>query len=202
MTEQSQQVDMGAGPVHFIGVGGSGMSGIARILLAEGVQVTGSDAKDSRRLTALRALGADIAIGHDAANVRDDTTVVVRSTAIARDNPEVVRATELGIPILHRSEALAKVMEGSRVVAVTGTHGKTTTTSMLTVALQTVAPNPASRSVANSTKPGHTPTGAPATCSSQKRTKVTARSSVSVPPPASSPTSSPITSTTGTTSRL
>lgn len=142
MSNNDQQIDMSTGPVHFIGVGGSGMSGIARILLAEGVIVTGSDAKDSRRLTALRALGADIAIGHDASNVRDDTAVVVCSTAIADNNPEVVRANELGVPILHRSEALAKVMEGSRVVAVTGTHGKTTTTSMLTVALQDCGAEP------------------------------------------------------------
>ncbi|MDQ1248579.1 MAG: UDP-N-acetylmuramate--alanine ligase, partial [Actinomycetota bacterium] len=141
MTQDEQQVELGAGPVHFIGIGGSGMSGIARILLSEGVAVSGSDAKDSRRLTALRALGATIAIGHDAANVAD-ARVIVSSTAIKDDNPEIVRAKELGLPILHRSQALAKVMEGSRVVGVTGTHGKTTTTSMLTVALQNCGAEP------------------------------------------------------------
>lgn len=141
MAQDGEQVDFGTGPVHFIGIGGSGMSGIARILLSEGVAVSGSDAKDSRRLTALRALGATIHIGHAAENV-GDATVVVRSTAIKDDNPEFVRAVELGLPVLHRSDALAKVMEGSRVVAVSGTHGKTTTTSMLTVALQNCGAEP------------------------------------------------------------
>jgi len=132
MTESE---NFGAGPVHFIGIGGSGMSGIARILLSEGVAVTGSDAKDSRRLTALRAVGARIYVGHDAAQMGEPVAVVA-STAITADNPELLRAHELNIPVLHRSEALAQVMAGDRGVAVAGTHGKTTTTSMLTVALQ------------------------------------------------------------------
>ncbi|TXH41535.1 MAG: UDP-N-acetylmuramate--L-alanine ligase [Actinobacteria bacterium] len=131
----AEGLDFGAGPVHFIGVGGSGMSGIARIMLAQGVAVTGSDAKDSRRLTALRAVGADIAVGHEAGNVGRPVAVVA-STIIKEDNPEMIRARELGVPVLHRSVALAKVMAGHRGVAVAGTHGKTTTTSMLTVALQ------------------------------------------------------------------
>lgn len=125
----------GAGPVHFIGIGGSGMSGIAHILLAEGVAVTGSDAKDSRRLTALRAVGAEIHVGHDSRNLGAPVAVVA-STAITGDNPELQRAEALGIPVLHRSEALARIMASDRAVAVAGTHGKTTTTSMLTVALQ------------------------------------------------------------------
>lgn len=129
------------GPVHFIGVGGSGMSGIARILLAEGVSVSGSDAKESRRLAALRAQGARIEIGH-AAEYLGDAVVVVQSTAIKADNPELQAAMAAGLPIVHRSEALAAVMQGSRGVAVAGTHGKTTTTSMLTVALQNCGAEP------------------------------------------------------------
>ena len=124
--------------VHIVGIGGAGMSGIARLLLARGSRVSGSDAKDSRRLEALRALGAEVHVGHSADNLREelDAQVVVVSTAIPDDNPEVVLARGRGIPVVHRAEALAAVMRGSRVLAVAGTHGKTTTTSMLTVALQ------------------------------------------------------------------
>lgn len=123
------------GAVHFIGIGGAGMSGIARILLARGVRVSGSDAKDSRSLAALAALGADVAVGHDAAHLEGVDTVVV-STAIRDGNPELVESRRRGLPILPRAAALASVMSGLRGVAVAGTHGKTTTTSMLTVALQ------------------------------------------------------------------
>ena len=135
MTDQTPHEAFGEGPVHFIGIGGSGMSGIARILLSEGVAVTGSDAKDSRRLAALRAVGATIYVGH-AAEQLGEPVAVVTSTAITDDNPELALARERGIPVLHRSEALASIMAGDRAVAVAGTHGKTTTTSMLTVALQ------------------------------------------------------------------
>ncbi len=141
MTVSNVSGDTWEGPVHFIGVGGSGMSGIARILLAEGVTVSGSDAKESRRLDALRTLGARIESGHDEANLGDARTVVI-STAIKEDNPELAAARARGLPVLHRSEALARVMSGSRGVAVTGTHGKTTTTSMLTVALQNCGAEP------------------------------------------------------------
>jgi UDP-N-acetylmuramate--alanine ligase len=123
------------GHVHFVGIGGAGMSGIARILLARGMTVSGSDAKDSRTLGALRALGAVCHVGHDAAHVADVDTVVV-STAIRANNPEVVEAYRRGLRVLPRAAALASVMSGRRGVVVTGTHGKTTTTSMLTVALQ------------------------------------------------------------------
>ena len=121
--------------VHFVGIGGAGMSGIARILLARGVQVSGSDAKDSRGLGALRALGGEVFVGHDAAQVGDAHTVVV-STAIRDDNPEVVEAHRRAIPVVPRAAALAGVMADRRGVAIAGTHGKTTTTSMLTIALQ------------------------------------------------------------------
>jgi len=125
--------------VHLVGIGGAGMSGIARILLARGVQVSGSDAKDSRTVLALRAQGARIAVGHDAANLDqlvDGPTEVVVSTAIKESNPEYSAARERGITVLRRAEALAALMEDHRVVCVAGTHGKTSTTSMLTVALQ------------------------------------------------------------------
>jgi UDP-N-acetylmuramate--alanine ligase len=124
--------------VHLIGIGGAGMSGIARILLARGVPVSGSDAKDSRTVLALRAQGARIAVGHDAANLTqlDGPPTVVISTAIREDNPELAAARERGLPVLHRSQALAALMAGRQVACVTGTHGKTSTTSMLTVALQ------------------------------------------------------------------
>jgi UDP-N-acetylmuramate--alanine ligase len=127
---------------HLVGVGGAGMSGIARILLARGAKVSGSDAKDSLALRALTALGATIHVGHDAAQVPADADVVVVSTAIRSDNPEVVAAREHGIPVEPRAAALAALMEGYRGVAIAGTHGKTTTTSMLTVALQACGVDP------------------------------------------------------------
>jgi len=129
------------GRVHFVGIGGAGLSGIARIMLARGLEVSGSDAKESRGLEALRALGARCWVGHDAAHVRDTDTVVV-STAVREDNPEVVEAQRLGLRLLPRSAALDAVMQGRQVVAVAGTHGKTTTTSLLTVALQHCAADP------------------------------------------------------------
>jgi UDP-N-acetylmuramate--alanine ligase len=122
------------GAVHFIGIGGVGMSGLARIFRARGVPVSGSDARDSAVLDGLRSLGASVNIGHRAGNVGDADTVVV-SSAIRPDNPELLAAQAKGLRILHRSQALASLMVGRRAVAVAGTHGKTTTTSMLTVAL-------------------------------------------------------------------
>ncbi|HVV10382.1 UDP-N-acetylmuramate--L-alanine ligase [Amycolatopsis sp.] len=120
---------------HLIGIGGAGMSGIARILLARGASVSGSDAKDSRTFLTLRAQGARIEIGQRAENLENPSAVVV-STAIKDTNPEYAAARERGIPVLHRAQALALLMEGHRVACIAGTHGKTSTTSMLTVALQ------------------------------------------------------------------
>src|SRR3954470_7086946 len=117
------------------------MSGIARILLARGIAVSGSDARESRTVTALRALGATVHIGHAAANVSAADTVVV-SGAIRPDNPELVEARARGLLVLPRAAALAAVMAGRRAIAVAGTHGKTTTTSMLTVALQHCGADP------------------------------------------------------------
>ena len=125
--------------VHLVGIGGAGMSGIARILLARGAQVSGSDAKDSRTVLALRAQGAAIAVGHAGANLDQlpgGPTAVVVSTAIREDNPELVEARARGTVVLRRAEALAALMLDHRVACVAGTHGKTSTTSMLTVALQ------------------------------------------------------------------
>ena len=123
------------GHVHFVGIGGAGMSGIARVLLARGARVSGSDARQSRTTAALTALGAQVHLGHDPSHVDGADTVVV-STAIRADNPELVAARERGLRVLLRAEALATLMAGRRGVAVAGTHGKTTTTSMLTVAVQ------------------------------------------------------------------
>jgi UDP-N-acetylmuramate--alanine ligase len=129
------------GAVHFVGIGGAGMSGIARILLARGVPVSGSDRRDSPTVRALAALGARVAVGHDAANLGAADTVVV-STAIRADNPELAAARAGGLRVLPRAVALAAVMAGRRSVAVAGTHGKTSTTSMLTVAVQACGVDP------------------------------------------------------------
>ena len=121
------------------------MSGIARVLLARGIAVSGSDAKDSRRLQALKPLGANVFVGHDADNLLiagTQPSCVVISTAIGKDNPEVVKATELGIPVVSRAIALAELLEDSSAISVAGTHGKTTTTSMLTVILQNAGKDP------------------------------------------------------------
>ena len=129
------------GRVHFTGIGGAGMSGIARIMLARGVRVSGSDAAGSALLDELAVLGADIRVGHDAAHLTGADTLVV-STAIRPDNPELVAARESGLRVLHRAAALASVMLGRRAVAVAGTHGKTTTTSMLTTVLRDCGADP------------------------------------------------------------
>jgi UDP-N-acetylmuramate--alanine ligase len=127
--------------IHFIGIGGSGMSGLARIALSDGITVSGSDAKDSSVLTALRALGAEVFTAHEAAHVQG-ADVVIYSTAISASNPEMAYAVERSIPILTRAQALAALMSGSKSIAVAGTHGKTTTSSMLTVALQACGVDP------------------------------------------------------------
>ena len=129
------------GAVHFVGIGGAGLSGIARIMLARGIPVSGSDAKESRTLEALRTLGATCHVGHAPEHLGEASTVVV-STAVRETNPEVVEAQLRGLRLLPRSAALESVMRGRTVVAVAGTHGKTTTTSLLTVALQHCGADP------------------------------------------------------------
>ena len=134
----------GVARVHLVGIGGAGMSALARLMLAQGVAVSGSDAKESRRLAALRTLGASVHVGHDASALDGDppASVVVVSTAIPPTNPEVVEARRRGLPVWTRAEALNAVMEGREPIAVAGTHGKTTTTSMITVALQACGEDP------------------------------------------------------------
>lgn len=127
--------------VHFIGIGGAGMSGIARIMLAKGFTVSGSDKNDSPVIKSLRALGAEIYIGHSAENIKDCQLVIV-SSAILEDNPELKSAIARGIQVTARAQALAWLMSDLTSIAVAGTHGKTTTTAMLTVALQSAGADP------------------------------------------------------------
>ena len=127
--------------VHFIGIGGAGMSGLARISLSHGITVSGSDAKDSSVVKALQALGATIATAHAASNV-DGADLVVYSTAISSSNAELMRAQELKLSTLTRAAALSILMSESKSIAVAGTHGKTTTSSMMAVALQACGADP------------------------------------------------------------
>jgi UDP-N-acetylmuramate--alanine ligase len=121
--------------VHLVGIGGAGMSGLARLFLARGVRVSGSDLKESTGLAQLRSLGARISVGHRPEAVGEADVVVV-STAIDPRNPEVEEATRRAIPVLARAQVLAAMMRERRGIAVAGTHGKTTTTSMLAVILE------------------------------------------------------------------
>lgn len=127
--------------VHFIGIGGAGMSGLARISLSHGITVSGSDAKDSSVVKALQTLGATISTVHTASNV-DGADLVVYSTAISTSNPEFMRAQELKLTTLTRAGALSILMSESKSIAVAGTHGKTTTSSMMAVALQACGADP------------------------------------------------------------
>src|SRR3990170_668426 len=115
--------------IHFVGIGGSGMSGIAEVLLTLGYEVSGSDVKESEPVLRLRSLGARTYVGHRTSQV-EGADVAVISTAIPEDNPEIARAHELGIPVIPRAEMLAELMRIKYSVAVAGAHGKTTTTSM------------------------------------------------------------------------
>ena len=134
------------GPIHLIGVGGVGMSGLARILLARGITVSGSDAKESRELDALRTLGAVTFVGHHPEhverNILGEIKLVVISSAIHSNNQELIAAYQMGIPVITRADLLAQLMSGYRGIAVAGTHGKTTTTSMLTVTFQHLGLDP------------------------------------------------------------
>ena len=127
--------------IHFIGIGGAGMSGIARIMLAKGFVISGSDKNDSPMLTSLKALGANIHVGHNKENLGQAELVII-SAAIMDSNPELIAAKAKSIPIVARATALAWLMSESTSVAVAGTHGKTTTTAMLTVALQSAGVDP------------------------------------------------------------
>lgn len=137
----TQRVPADLGTVHFVGIGGSGMSGIARILLGMGHKVTGSDLRDTDAVATLRELGAEIFIGHDAAHLGNPDTVVVTS-ALWPTNPEYLLAKERGIPVIHRSQALAYLTSKRRVIAVAGAHGKTTSTGMIITGLLGLGEDP------------------------------------------------------------
>lgn len=122
------------GPIHFIGIGGIGMSGIAEVLVNLGYTVQGSDASDNYNLDRLRKKGARVSVGHKAENI-DGAEVVVVSTAIKRDNPELMAGRERRIPVVRRAEMLAELMRLKSCVAIAGTHGKTTTTTMVATLL-------------------------------------------------------------------
>jgi len=119
---------------HFIGIGGIGMSGIAQLLLRGGSKVSGSDLKDGAGIKELKALGAQIFIGHNPENIKGATTIIY-SSAIKENNPEIAAAKKAGIPTIKRAQALAKLMGGKTVITVTGSHGKTTTTSLVSYLL-------------------------------------------------------------------
>ena len=129
------------GRVHFIGIGGSGMSGIARLFVEQGVSVSGSDRTDSATIDALRAIGIPVQIGHEPVAVRDADTVVVTG-ALWVDNPEYQWALKHQLRILHRSNALNWLVRNARVIAVAGAHGKTTSTAMIVTALRSVGQDP------------------------------------------------------------
>ncbi|MBP7490057.1 MAG: UDP-N-acetylmuramate--L-alanine ligase, partial [Azospira sp.] len=116
--------------LHFVGIGGSGMSGIAEVMLNLGYQVSGSDLGENAATARLTAQGAKVIKGHDAANIAGADAVVV-STAVKADNPEVVAAREAHIPVVPRAQMLAELMRLKQGIAVAGTHGKTTTTSLV-----------------------------------------------------------------------
>ena len=141
MADQNQE--NGFKSVHFIGIGGAGMSGIALVLHERGCKVTGSDLKESHYVRELEAAGVDVHIGHEASTIdREDPDVVVISTAIPETNPELVRARELGIPVWPRAKMLAALGAGATTVAVAGTHGKSTTSSMVATMLDKLGLDP------------------------------------------------------------
>ena len=139
--DYSQPIPDQLGRVHFIGIGGSGMSGLARLLIGMGHQVTGSDVRESDNITQLRNLGATITIGHDASNLGDADTVVVTS-ALWPTNPEYLLALEKGLPVLHRSAMLAHLASSGKLIAVAGAHGKTTSTGMVVTGLDALGADP------------------------------------------------------------
>ena len=129
------------GPIHFVGIGGIGMSGIAEMLINLGYRVQGSDASDNANVKRLRDKGAKVFIGHDAANLGEAAVVVV-STAIRRDNAELAAARAMRLPVVRRAEMLAELMRLKQCVAIAGTHGKTTTTSLVATLLDAAGLDP------------------------------------------------------------
>lgn len=139
---------------HFIAIGGIGMSGLARICVARGAVVSGSDANDSATLDALRRLGCAVHVGHAVEHVPADATVAVVSSAIRPNNPELVEAERRGLVVMHRAELLARLMDGRRAVVVAGTHGKSSTSSMLAVAFGALGLDPSYAIGAELAEPG------------------------------------------------
>jgi UDP-N-acetylmuramate--alanine ligase len=133
--------DLGA--VHFVGIGGSGMSGIARLFMASGHSVSGSDRSENHNTEELRSLGATVSIGHSATNAGlAEADALVYTGALWPDNPEYLEAVRRGIPVLHRSQALAWLIKGQRLVSVAGAHGKTTSTGMIVTGLLALGSDP------------------------------------------------------------
>jgi UDP-N-acetylmuramate--alanine ligase len=145
--------------LHFVAIGGAGMSGLALVAERLGARVTGSDQAESSYLERLRAAGLDPSLGHDADSVPEDAEVVV-STAVPEDNPELVRARERGQRVLHRGELLAEVCAERRLIAIAGTHGKTTTAGMIVQALRDAGTDPSF--LLGGELPGAGPNGTPA----------------------------------------
>lgn len=131
---KQMQVQIKPKRIHFIGIGGCGMSGIADVLFSKGFQVTGSDVKENKTVAYLRSKGVQVFVGHAAENI-DGADVVVLSSAIPETNPEVLAAKQLNIPMMARAQMLAEIMDAQQGIAITGTHGKTTTTSLMTTIL-------------------------------------------------------------------
>jgi UDP-N-acetylmuramate--alanine ligase len=127
---------------HFIGIGGSGMSGLARMFLERGIRVSGSDRADSPGLRQLEALGATVFVGHDVAHLPIDADTVIHTGAIWPENPEFVQAKARGLHVIHRSQALHWLIGGRRLVSIAGAHGKTTSTGMIVTALQALGLDP------------------------------------------------------------
>jgi UDP-N-acetylmuramate--alanine ligase len=140
--EISSMADWSSLRLHFIGIGGAGMSGLALVCAGRGATVTGSDRADSSYLERLRRAGLAPSVGHDAANVPDGAEVIV-STAIGEDNPELREARERGLTVVHRGELLARLCAEKRLIAVAGTHGKTTTAAMIAWAMRELGADPA-----------------------------------------------------------
>lgn len=143
LCQSARNIDLTSlsGPVHFVGIGGIGMSALARLLLSRGIAVSGSDRSENATTGELAALGACIHIGHRAANT-DGASAVVVSTAITAENPELVAARQRNLPVWHRSELLAGLSTEQKLIAVSGTHGKTTTTGMVSQVLLDCALDP------------------------------------------------------------
>ena len=128
---------------HLVGIGGVSMSSLAEVLKGMGISVVGSDMNENPNVVSLRAHGIHVHVGHDAANITDDIEFVVRTAAVHDDNPEIIRAHELGIPVFERTQAWGAISKGySNALCISGTHGKTTTTSMITTALELAGRDP------------------------------------------------------------